>query len=204
MLLHLASQTNLYAAMAWTFINLLRYPEHGRAVEAERAAVAAVAGTDYLGDTRRLAQLAVLEQCAYESIRLAQRSLTLRKVLQPCRVDTGTTTYVLRPGAYLATLLSVTNAPAPNLDRFDPAHFERGRIAAGVALPGAEVVSTFGHGRHACVGERFATAAIKIAVARHLAAFELTPRFVDPAPPPGQMGAVARAAEACVVAYRHR
>jgi len=203
MILHLASQTNLYAAMAWTLINLLRHPEHGRAVEAERAAVAA-RGPDYLTDQRALAQLALLEQCAYESIRLAQRSLTLRKVLQPCQVDTGTATYTLQPGVYVATLLSVTNSAAATLDGFDPAHFERGRIADRVALPGREVVSTFGHGRHACVGERFATAAIKIAVARHLAALDLTPRFVDPAPPPSQMGAVARAAQPCMVAYRRR
>ncbi len=115
------------------------------------------AGADAsLHDPRGLAALTRLEQCAYESIRLAQRSLTLRKVLRPCRVDTGAVTY------------------------------------------------TFGHGRHACVGERFATAAIKVAVARHLAALELTPRFTAPTPPPGQMGAVARAAEPCVVAYRRR
>jgi cytochrome P450 len=199
MLLHLASQTNLYAAMAWTFINLLQHPEHRRAVEAEMDGVDAA-----LRDPRGLAQLVRLEQCAYESVRLAQRSLTLRKVLQPCRVDSGTTTYEVQPGVYVATLLSVTNSAYPTLDVFDPAHFERGRIAASVSLPGAEVVSTFGHGRHACVGERFATAAIKIAVARHLAALELIPRFGDPAPPPGQIGAVARAAQPCVIAYRRR
>jgi cytochrome P450 len=199
MILHLASQTNLYAAMAWTFINLLRFPDHRRAVEAECAAMHGMPP-----DARALASLTRLEQCAYESIRLAQRSLTLRKVLQPCEVVSGGTSYTVPPGVYVATLLSVTNSAYPTLDVFDPAHFERGRIAAAVALPAKEVVSTFGHGRHACVGERFASSAIKIAVARHLLALELTPRFTAPAPPPGQMGAVARAAEPCVVAYRRR
>jgi len=199
MILHLASQTNLYAAMGWTFINLLRHPEHRAAVEAESAGVEGALAT-----TRGLAQLVRLDQCLYESIRLAQRSLTLRKVLRPCQVETGPVRYTIQPGAYVATLLSVTNSAYPTLDGFDPAHFERGHVAERVALPGKEVVSTFGHGRHACVGERFAAAAIKIAVARHLAALELTPRFGAPAPPPGQMGAVARAAGPCVVAYRRR
>lgn len=199
MVLHLASQTNLYAAMAWTLINVLRHPDHRRTVEAECAAL-----DGDLRDPRALAMLTRLEQCTYESVRLAQRSLTLRKVLQPCRVDTGATTYTLQPGTYVATLLSVTNSAYPTLDTFDPAHYERGRIADAVALPAKEVVSTFGHGRHACVGERFATAAIKIAVAHHLRALELTPRFAAPAPPPGQMGAVARAADPCVIAYRRR
>ena len=199
MILHLASQTNLYAAMAWTFINLLRHREHLRVVEDE-----CVAADPALRDTRALAALTRLDQCAYESIRLAQRSLTLRKVLQPCRVESGGVTWTVQPGVYVATLLSVTNSAYPSLDGFDPAHFERGRIADTVALPAKEVVSTFGHGRHACVGERFALAAIKITVARHLRALELTPRFTAPLPPPGQMGAVARAAEPCIVAYRRR
>ena len=135
MVLHLASQTNLYAAMAWTLINVLRHAEHRRAVEAECAAV-----NGGLRDARGLATLTRLEQCTYESVRLAQRSLTLRKVLQPCRVDTGATTYTLQPGTYLATLLSVTNSAYPTLDTFDPAHYERGRIADAVALPAKEVV----------------------------------------------------------------
>jgi cytochrome P450 len=203
MILHLASQTNLYAAMAWTLINLLRFPEHQRAVENERAALAAANGGTVTADARALARLPALEQCVYESVRLAQRSLTLRKVLQPCQVNAGGVTYTVQPGVYVATLLSVTNA-APPLERFDPSHYERGRIADRVGLPAKEMISTFGHGRHACVGERFATAAIKIAVSRHLEALELTPRFTDPAPPPGQMGAVARAAQPCMVKYRRR
>jgi cytochrome P450 len=199
MILHLASQTNLYAAMAWTLINLLRFPEHQRAVEAELAA----ANGAHTADARALARLSTLEQCIYESVRLAQRSLTLRKVIQPCQVNAGSVTYTVQPGVYIATLLSVTNA-APPLEHFDPSHYERGRVADRIGLQTKEMISTFGHGRHACVGERFATAAIKIAVCRHLEALELTPRFTDPAPPAGQMGAVARAAEPCMVAYRRR
>jgi len=201
MILHLASQTNLYAALSWTFLNLLRFPAHGATVDDEYARLAAV---DEADDARLLSQLWHLERCAYESIRLAQRSLTLRKVLRPCTLRSDGVTYTLQPGVYVATLLSVTNTPLPELERFDPSHMDRGRIAAAVGLPAREVVSTFGHGRHACVGEHFAMAAIKLAVARHRAAFTFTPRFHDAAPPPAQMGAVARAAAPCVVAYARK
>ena len=204
MILHLASQTNLYAAMAWTFLNLLRFPSHGAAVDAECARLAADVGPDGSADLRALSRLARLEQCAYESIRLAQRSLTLRKVLRPCTLRSDGVTYTLQPGVYVATLLSVTNTPLPALERFDPDHIERGRVAAAVGLAGREVVSTFGHGRHACVSEHFAMAAIKLAVAGHRAAFTFTPRFTTVAPPAAQIGAVARAAAPCVGAYARR
>jgi cytochrome P450 len=204
MILHLASQTNLYAALGWTFLNLLRFPTHGATADAEAAEVAAALGPGWLADLRALGRLTRLEQCAYESIRLAQRSLTLRKVLRPCRVRSGGVEYALQAGVYVATLLSVTNTPTPALEQFDPAHFERGRLAAAVGLPAREMVSTFGHGRHACVGEHFALAAIKIAVARHRADFDFTTDAGDAAPPPAQMGAVARAAAPCAIGYRRR
>ncbi len=145
-----------------------------------------------------------LEACALESIRLAQRSLTLRKVMQPCRVSDGHTEYSVQPGVYIATLLSVGNQAFADLDRFDPEHYERGRPSDRLALPTRESVSTFGHGSHACPGRRFALAAIEIAVGAHLAGFELTPRFERAEPKPEQMGAVARAAAECRVGYRRR
>jgi len=182
-ILHLASQSNLYAAMSWTLVNLLLHPQDGAGARGEPAA---------------------LEACALESIRLAQRSLTLRKVMQPCRVSDGNAEWELQPGVYVATLLSVGNQAFPGLDRFDPAHYERGRPADRLGLPTRESVSTFGHGSHACPGRRFALAAIEIAICAHLADFELTPRFERAEPKPGQMGAVARAAGPCRVGYRRR
>ena len=179
----LVSQSNLYAAMSWTLVNLLLNPRWQTAVREDRAA---------------------FETCALESIRLAQRSLTLRKVMQPCRVSDGTTEYLLQPGVYVATLLSVGNQAFAGLDRFDPEHYERGRPADRLGLPTRESVSTFGHGSHACPGRRFALAAIEIAISAQLAGFELTPRFERAEPKSEQMGAVARAAEACPVVYRRR
>src|SRR5262249_43381911 len=61
--IHMGAQSNLYAALAWTLVNLLRHPE--------------LLGRVAAGDD------ALLEQCANESIRLAQRSITLRLVLSP-------------------------------------------------------------------------------------------------------------------------
>ena len=105
MLIHLGAQSNLYAALAWTLVNLLLHPDVLARVRA---------GDDDL-----------LERAAYESIRLAQRSLTLRQVLQPLDFDDGARSYRLAPGVLIATMLSVTNtSAAPGLERFDPDHYE--------------------------------------------------------------------------------
>ena len=69
MLIHMGAQSNLYAALAWTLVNLLLHPD---------VLARVAAGDDDL-----------LERCAHESIRLAQRSLTLRQVLRPLEVDDG-------------------------------------------------------------------------------------------------------------------
>jgi len=204
MILHLASLANLYASLAWTLVNLLLHPEHRAAIEHEAAALAARHDGRHLRDQRALAEMTLLESCAMESIRLAQRSITLRKVMRPCTIETDQGVFALAPGVYVTTLLSVNNRAYDTLDRFDPRHYDRGRLAEHVRVPGKEVVSTFGHGRHACVGERFATSAMKIAVLRLLAAFELTPDFASATAPAGQLGAVARAAEPCLVRYRRK
>jgi cytochrome P450 len=184
-LIHLGAQSNLYAALAWTLVNLLLHP----------AVLARVqAGDDDL-----------LERAASESIRLAQRSLTLRQVLRPLDFDDGTRTHRLAPGTLIATMLSVTNpTAAPGLDRFDPDHYEGRRLARGVALPARELVSTFGHGAHACPAQRFSISAIRIALRRLLDRYALAPRFTSAAPRRRQLGAVARAERPCVVAYRAR
>ncbi len=182
MILHLASQSNLYAALSWTLINLLVRP--------------------HLRDVVRAGDIETLDRCAYESIRVAQRSITLRKVVAEATLDDGNTVYHLQPGVFVATMLSVNNGAFASLDRFDPAHYDGGRLAKSVTLPTPEVVSTFGHGPHACPGRRFAIAAIRVAVTELFDALELEPLFTQPAPHPTQIGAVARADRPCIVAYR--
>ena len=185
MVLHMGAQSNLYAALGWTLVNLLLHPEFRKPVEE--------------GDD------ALLERCANESIRLAQRSLTLRQVMRPIEITDERRTYRLAPGVMLATMLSVTNPSAgPGLDRFDPDHYEGRRLAPHVELPARELVSTFGHGRHACPAQRFSISAIRIALRRLLDAYELEPLFRDARPRPRQLGGVARAARPCPVAYRRR
>jgi len=184
-LIHMGSQSNLYAALAWTLVNLFLHPEVMARVRA---------GEDGL-----------LERCAYESIRLAQRSITLRQVLRPVDLDDGERTYRVDPGVMIATMLSVTNtSAAPGLDRFAPAHYQGRRLAPSVVLPTKEVVSTFGHGIHTCPAQRFSISAIVIAVRALLERFDFEPRFAHARPRPRQIGGVARAARPCVVRYRAR
>jgi cytochrome P450 len=182
-MLHLGSQSNLYAALAWTFVDLVRRP----------ALVARVRAGDE----------PLLERCASESIRLAQRSITLRQVVEPLAFADEQATYRLSPGVLVTTMLSVTNASAaPGLATFDPDHYEGRRLASSVPVPTKELVSTFGHGIHACPAQRFAISAIRIAIRRLLDRYEFTPEFTTAEPRAGQLGAVARAAAPCVVRYR--
>ena len=112
--IHMGSQSNLYAALAWTLINLLQRPDLMARVRD--------------GDD------ALLDQCANESIRMAQRSITLRQVLAPIDVPSGGTTYRLEPGVLLTTMLANHNTTAaPGLDRFDPDHYQGRRLAPEVA-----------------------------------------------------------------------
>ncbi len=153
----------------------------------------------------RAGEEGVLERCAYESIRMAQRSITLRQVLRSADLDDGNRTYRVDPGIMIATMLSVTNtSAAPGLDRFDPAHYRGRRLVPPVVLLTKEVVSTFGHGIHTCPAQRFSISAIVIAVGRLLEHFDFEPRFTDARPRARQIGGVARAARPCVVRYRVR
>jgi cytochrome P450 len=182
MIIQMGAQSNLFAALAWTLVNLLLHPD----------VLVRVRGGDD----------ALLERAAHESIRLAQRSLTLRQVLSPLTVETETGTYTLAPGVFLATLLSVNNPhAAPGLDRFDPDHYAGRKLADTVDLPARELVSTFGHGRHSCPAQRFSISAIRIALRRLLDAYDLTPRFRSARPLRRQIGGVARAARPCRIAY---
>jgi cytochrome P450 len=181
--IHMGSQSNLYAALAWTLVNLVQRPQ---LLEQVRA-----------GDD------ALLERCANESIRMAQRSITLRQVLTPIEVDTGAGTYRLGPGVLLCTMLSSHNTTvAPGLDRFDPDHYEGRRLSSDVPLPTKELVSTFGHGVHSCPAARFSIAAIRVTIRGLLDRYDLTPQFTEAVPRRRQIGGVARSARPCRIRYR--
>ncbi len=183
--IHMGSQSNLYAALAWTLVNLVQRP----------ALLERVRGGDD----------ALLDRCANESIRMAQRSITLRQVLMPIEVDTGAGAYRLAPGVLLCTMLSSHNtSAAPGLDHFDPDHYEGRRLSSQVGLATKELVSTFGHGVHSCPAARFSISAIRVATRGLLDRYDLTPRFTDAVPRRRQIGGVARAARPCRIRYRQR
>lgn len=184
-MLHSGAQSNLYAALAWTLVNVVQDPGVLAAVRA---------GDDVL-----------LERCANESIRLAQRSITLREVLRPVDVDDDDRTYRLGPGTMLTTMLSVTNTTAaPGLDHFDPDHYDGRRLSGDVAVATKEQVSTFGYGTHACPAARFSISAIRTAVRRLVDAYDLEPRFDTAAVRRRQIGGVARAERPLRIRYRTR
>jgi cytochrome P450 len=182
-MLHVGALSNLYAALAWTVVNVVTRPD---LVEAIRA-----------GDD------ALLERVASESIRMAQRSITLREVLRPVTVEAGGREYSLGKGCFVTTMLSVTNTTVePSLREFDPAHYVGRKLV--VDLPARELVSTFGHRSHSCPASRFSITAIRIATRRFLDHYDLTPRFHDASPRRRQLGGVARAQRPCPVSYRRR
>ena len=89
------------------------------------AATAAVgqAGNDgdgFLRSQQALDSMRFCEQLLMESVRFAQRSITLRKVMKEIQFDGGSETYTIQPGVYITTMLSVTNTQTPELARFDP------------------------------------------------------------------------------------
>jgi cytochrome P450 len=104
-LLHVATMTNLFAALGWTIALLALHPD----------ALARV----------RTGDAAYVERCALEAIRIGQCSVILRSVLRDMELDDGTTTYRLSAGVTLGTMLALTNTTAlDGLDAFDPDRWE--------------------------------------------------------------------------------
>ncbi|CAN5450064.1 hypothetical protein BH10ACT1_BH10ACT1_32180 [soil metagenome] len=183
--LHLGSQSNLFAALAWTLVNLLEAPGDLATVRA--------------GDD------ALLDRYAYESIRLAQRSITMRQVLRPLDLTTDQGTFHLQPGVLITTMLSVLNPTVdPRLAGFDADHYDGRRLRIADELPAKELVSTFGHGTHTCPAQRFSISAIRTAVKALLDRYELAPEFSHPGPLTRQIGGVARADRPTPIRYRAR
>ncbi len=185
MVIQMGAQSNLFAALGWTVVNVALRPHMVAAIRA--------------GDTM------ILERCAHESIRLAQRSLTLRRVMRPFDLSIEGGTYRLSPGVFLATMLAVNNtSAAPGLEEFDPAHYEGRRLASTIDVAARELVSTFGHGRHSCPAQRFSISAIAVTLDALLQTFDIKPEFAAATPRIRQIGGVARAQQPCWIAYRRR
>ena len=182
-LIHVASMSNLAAALGWALVDLLEHP-----TELTRV---------LLGDND------FTQRCALESTRLAQRSIMTRAVLSPVEFDTGEVTYRVPAGWTIATLLPLLNTSvAPGLKEWNPDRWNRHRLIEQDALPSPMLVTAFGHGRHSCPAQPFALAAMTAASTHLLREYEMTPRWTShPLPVPAQIGGVARAAGPCAVDY---
>ena len=184
-LLHIATMTNLFAALGWTLALVLLHPEAH-----ERVA----AGDD-----------ALLERCVQEAIRIGQRSIMMRTVLAACEVRAGATYLPARSRSRARH-----HGAADQHERGAGTRCVRPRPLGGTPAArrsrasGAELVTTFGHGPHRCPAQRFSLSAIRRAVHRLVDGYELTPAFDRVRPLPLQIGGVARAADPCPVAYRAR
>jgi cytochrome P450 len=185
-LIHIASMSNLMAALGWALVDLVEHP-------AQRERVAA-------GDTE------FAQRCALESTRIAQRSIMSRTVLAPVDLDTGDVTYRVPTGWTIATLLPLLNtSAAPGLQTWDPDRWQRHRLADTTSLPSPMLVTAFGHGKHSCPAQPFSLAAMTAAMTRLLNTYTVAPGWTTyPTPVPAQIGGVARTTDACPMTYSLR
>ncbi|TPG31412.1 cytochrome P450 [Mycolicibacterium hodleri] len=185
-LIHIASMSNLMAALGWAIVDLLGHPEQLRLVVAGDADLA--------------------QRCALESTRLAQRSIMARAVVEPVAFDTGAGVVDVPPGWTIATLLPLLNTSvAPGLEGWEPARWNRHRLAEAGALASPMLVTAFGHGKHSCPAQPFSLSAMTMAMTRLLGGYDMTPLWEDyPCPVPAQIGGVARSAGRCEALYVRR
>ncbi len=196
--------SNLYAALAWSLINLKQHPDTQQRLEAEIAVTRARFGENFHESQEALDSMRFCEQLLMESVRLAQRSITLRKVMKEIQFDCGNTVYTIQPGVYITTMLSVINTQTPELARFDPDHYLGRKIAPSLIVQGKETISTFGHGRHACPAQKFSHNMCKVLLSLLLQNFEFSTPVAPVMPSPSQMGGVARASADVVLQYARK
>lgn len=175
---HLASQTNLTSATTWTTINLLNYPQYGPEIS---------------------------EEFIYETIRLTQQSLTLRVICQDIEFNyQPNKTLKLSKGCYLATLLNVLNTSQIDTtyppDQFHPERYRRNKLI-NCPVGFEQVVSTFGHLRHACPGEKLSLQTIQIFTKTLITRLKFEEKTVMAEIPKTQIGAMARTQNPVYLSY---
>jgi cytochrome P450 len=182
-LIHIASMSNLAAALGWALVDAIEHPTHSARIVA--------------GDTD------LAQRCALESIRLAQRSIMSRAVLSPVELDTGDARYHVPVGWTIATLLPLLNTSATaGLEHWDPDRWTRHRLTDEKSLPSPMLVTAFGHGRHSCPAQPFSMSAMTATMTRLLSRYQMTPSWTThPRPVPAQIGGVARSDGPCRLSY---
>jgi len=196
--------SNLYAALCWSLINLKLHPDTQRRLEAEIAATKDTFGDNFHESQEALDSMRFCEQLLMESVRLAQRSITLRKVMKEIQFDCGDVVYTIQPGVYITTMLSVINTQTPELARFDPDHYQGRRIDPTLIAQGKETISTFGHGLHACPAQKFSHNMCKVLMSLLLENFEFSTPVAPVEPSSAQMGGVARSASDVILQYSRK
>jgi cytochrome P450 len=185
-LIHIASMSNLFAALGWHLVDLVERPQEAGRVSAAEPGLA--------------------ETCALESTRMAQRSIMARFTLAPVELDLEDGPLRIPAGMTVATLLPLTNtSAAPGLDHWDPGRWDRRRLRTPNGLAARELVTVFGHGGHSCPARPFSLAAMTLASQQFLRGFEWEPGWTEhPEPVRAQIGGVARSAAPCLARYRRR
>lgn len=182
-LIHIASMSNLAAALGWALVDVCEHPSSLSRVRAR--------DHDFV------------RRCALESTRMAQRSIMSRAVLSPVCLDTGDAQYEVPSGWTIATLLPLLNTSAtPDLARWDPDRWTGHRLRDTHALASPFLVTAFGHGKHSCPAQPFSLAAVTAAVTFLVNRYHMAPLWPGhPRPVPAQIGGVARAADPCLLSY---
>jgi cytochrome P450 len=185
-LIHIASMSNLFAALGWHLVDLIEHPDQAERVRREEPGLA--------------------ETCALESTRLAQRSIMARFTLAPITLDLERGPVEVPSGMTVATLLPLTNLSAGRgLERWDPGRWNRRRLRTPNDLAVPELVTVFGHGGHSCPARPFSLAAMTVASQRLLTEFRWEPTWIEhPSPVRAQIGGVARSAGPCRGRYQRR
>ena len=193
--------SNLYAGLAWCLIHLQSDASLRQSVRDEIALTRTNYGAELHKSQAALDSMVLCEQLLMESVRLAQRSITLRKVMREIDFDCGDALYTLQPGVYVTTMLSVMNTRTAELSRFDVNHYQGRKIDPSLISEGRETISTFGHGKHACPAQKFSHNMCKLLVVALLDRFEFATVSEPVAPSAAQMGGVARPATDVVLSY---
>lgn len=196
--------SNLYAALCWVLVHLVKNPSVRSSIEEEIKATRDQFGEHFYKSQEALDTMRACEQLLMESVRLAQRSITLRKVMKEIQFDCGEEVFTLQPGVYVTTMLSVTNTATPELAQFDPAHYKGRRIDPSLIAAGKETVSTFGHGVHACPAQKFSHNMCKVFLSLLLEQFDLVGTDAPVKPSGPQMGGVSRAADDVMIRYTRK
>lgn len=196
--------SNLYAAIAWCIVHIVSNDKVAQSVVADMERARKKYGEDFLLQLDAINEMDYIEQLLMESVRVAQRSITLRKVMQTVTLDDGEQEYTVSPGAYITTLLSVTNFQPPGLEEFDPDHYTKNKLTADLAGFAKESVTTFGHGSHSCPAQRLSHIVTKVVLCKFLESFDLEAKFTGAQPSKVQLGGVARSESPCKVQYSRR